>query len=76
MTTSSTTLPTDHATAVRRLLSVASRTEPEGIRIATRAQVHATLTLATEQRTANLIAYLAIAQGRPTADRLRDDIES
>ncbi len=76
MTTSSTNIPIDHAAEALGCLGGAVLGDAMAMRGLARAQVHATLALAHEQRTANLIAYLALAQGRPTAERLRDNIEA
>ena len=52
------TAPTDHLAAAREALDDARGTGPGGAFLLARAQVHATLALAEEARTANLIRSL------------------
>lgn len=56
----------DHAAEARTILS-SNKAVPgvDGVANAVEAQAHATLALATEQRTANMIALLATGRGTP-----------
>lgn len=61
---------TDHAAEARRILDapgIVTR-DNEARQNAAEAQVHATLALAEEQRTANLIAYLSVGPAPTTLD--------